>query len=544
MTEERLAAWLDDGQKVLYTYRWYLVLLGFCALAGYGFTAYNLTLVADDWAVFVDGSVTHELLVQIGRWVLRIISELTQERIFAPTVTLSIFVVLAIIACWLQAQVIGLQRPGSVFIYTALLLFHPFWAESVTFKIKHIGVGVAILLASLTAYLVHRATLALLQDGNRRRGVVLAVLAAVAFSLTASTQQTFIFFAGAAVLFGILNDALQGDSLTTPLQIVHRVGIFAAVVVVGLLLYVIEVNLFMWIYNVPPVDADSSYTLTGSLVRSVDDVQFTLRRFNRIFFRFHVLPTYLMPVVTKYVFLIALGLLAIALVRRPGPLTKVLLLVCLVGVVVMPWSLGLVRLPSNSYRYNALVQISAIYAGVIAVVIDNMRWRVPRLLAGTVAIGMLVVFLHQHNSAALVTYSLNQRDYAIANRILLLLEAHPGYPALANRDGVRLIVVGQLPLDTDRPFRHVNYGTTLGRPFNSVEVGVWGEQPQRATTLLYLLQASDINFGRQAPRYDLLGPNRQAELRPIVADMEPYPSPESVHITADGDVFIMLSEPS
>ncbi len=530
----------DEGQRLLHAYRWYLLVLAFCALAAYGFTAFNLTLAGDDWLFFVNGETRATWVVRLGRWMQRLV--VPRDAPFAPAVTLAAFVISVIIAGWVQSHVIGLERPSSVFFFVALLLFHPFWSEEVSFKLSHIGVGIAILLASLSAYGLHRANRALLLEGQRIRGTALLVFSALLLALAIATKQNYLFFTFGAVVFGVIVDALKGSDFATVKYGIYRVALAGLVVGLGLVFYTLSVDWSQRIFDVPPLPPSSPYALTGSLISSADELTFTLQRFADMFVTYHFRAHYLMPFYTKVVYLVALVAFVVYTIRTRRVAKASLVLLGLAGLILMPWVLVILRVPAGSYRYTALVANAGIYAAVIAIVIDQTQHRAARLLLSLLATTVLVVFLHQHSSAALITYTNNQRDMAIANRMLMILEQHPNYPRLASQERVQLIVVGTLDYSQQRPFAHVDYATNYLND-NIIQCDVFNCQTQRLALVFHLLQAGDLNFGLQAQRYEGFNPDRQARLAPIIDEMTVYPASGSIHITDERQVLIKLSEP-
>ncbi len=540
---QRLEALLDEGQATLYAYRWYLITLGFCALAGYGFSAFNLTLAGDDWQNFIDGSTQYTWAVRIGRWGHRVVSEVTQDSMFAPSLTLTLFVVMLIVSGWIQATVMGLRERSTVFFFVALMLFHPIWSQEVNFKINHVSVGVALVLASIAAYVAHRAQVSLLLKRRVGLGLALIGLSALLVSLAMSIKQVYLFFTFGAVVFRVINDALHRDEFASPVRILQRVGMMVAVMVLGLLLYVVEVDISQRVYGVEPLPADHNYALTGSLVSSPADLSFTLTRFAETFGAYYFQDTLLMPLFIKVVFWLAVAALAIFSVRQGNPITAALLVLAMIGLLVMPWGIGILRLPANSYRFNALVPNSLIYAGMIALALHHLSARTGRWVLQVLAVGVLVVFLHQQCSIALVTYSINQRDYAIMNRVLVAVEQHPNYPLLLQNEDVRVVTVGTLDFTSQRPFDHPRYGNTLMDRSVSLAT-VTKHQPHKTQHLITLLQAEDIQYAPNALRYENVPQARRAAYTPIVETMSVFPQPGSVEITPDGDLIIMLGRPN
>jgi hypothetical protein len=150
-------------------------------------------------------------------------------------------------------------------------------------------------------------------------------------------------------------------------------------------------------------------------------------------------------------------------------------------------------------------------------------------------------FLFFQNVAAIATHTSNQRDLAVAGRMLASLEAHPDFGAFADHERQYVFLVGRVTYDfhEDVPFQQRTRG-----PMGSsiVGCGVFNCQPERFQSLMLFV---DYPSGRRYKALDSKDIARaqgaSAIARSILAASE-WPSPGSVLIV-DDRAFIVLQLP-
>ena len=74
---------------------------------------------------------------------------------------------------------------------------------------------------------------------------------------------------------------------------------------------------------------------------------------------------------------------------------------------MVPWLAGVLRVP-DSYRYNGIVGASLLLAGTMALSIEHMRTSWRRHLLLVLGLITLMIFVFQHNHAAVSAYAMNQ----------------------------------------------------------------------------------------------------------------------------------------
>ncbi|MEO0565361.1 MAG: hypothetical protein AAF125_24855, partial [Chloroflexota bacterium] len=249
------------------------------------------------------------------------------------------------------------------------------------------------------------------------------------------------------------------------------------------------------------------------------------------------------PIETKYIFLVILVLfvsLSLRNLRARQPLRFTLFLLIFVAMMIMPWSLGIIRTQTVAYRYSALIGVIAVYAAVCALVVEHYAaTRLSKLVVGGISV-LLLIFVFQHNSIGLSVYSLNQRDYAIALRLMTQIEAHPNYQQLDSAPVVPVYYTGLLDIQRNRVFRHVSTQPPMNGASNLC--GVFECLPTRIPVMLLRLQSNDINFRILGRPVGDLPAAKQNELFPFIAAAQPWPHPSSVIITEQNEIVLVLSK--
>jgi len=510
------------------------------SLAAYGFQAFNLTLAGDDWMLWDEASLNVTFGIQLGRWFQLLVDTTLANALFAPTFTMIAFVLCVITAGFVQAEIIGLKSKLGVMTYTSALLFHPFWVETASFKLYHISTGIAILLATAAAALVVIASENIVEKQNFRSGVFLLFAASLTLSFVVSIQQTYLFFAVSTCGFWVLNKVTVQPDLEVR-DMFSYIAIILVMILGAIVLYVIEIEIARALYRVDPMPADHPYALGGSLVSSVAELQVTLTRLVSVLTHYLFLPQHFIPMLTKYIFLAALlfyTVRSVSLAASHNLYRAVIVILGIIALLVMPWSLGIIRVPSP-YRYTALVSNIAVYSGILAFAVQYAPTDALRKLFAIGASLIVIIFIFQHNSVAHTTYTLNQQDRSIATRILDRLETNENFPNLVAQSTVNVITMGRLNTIQPRPFDNDELNQALLGPGIS-GCGVYSCQPIRQYALLNTLQAHSINY--RVAYVESFPRERQIVLRAFIAEMEPWPHESSVYITDQNEVIIVLSK--
>jgi hypothetical protein len=282
------------------------------------------------------------------------------------------------------------------------------------------------------------------------------------------------------------------------------------------------------------------------LVRDSAGIAAAVRRFASHFTQFAFAEQHLWPRGVKWVFLAVFLVYAGTLFKRAwmergGRLLRTLTLtLILAGFLVAPWALGLVR-TVDSYRYTALLGLLPVYPIVFAQTLSLVARRTLRAGVLLGASWIVFSFIFFQNVAAIATHTTNQRDLAVAGRMLARLEAHPDFAEFASHERQDVFLVGRLTYDfyDDVPFQHVTQG-----PMRSsiVGCGVFNCQPHRFDSLMLFVDYPSRRRYRVFDLKKLEGTEDASAIARSVLGASEWPAPGSVLI-ADDRAFIVLQLP-
>jgi hypothetical protein len=518
----------------------------FLCLIAYGFLAFNLTLAGDDWRMVHDNTDHYALFLNLGRWVAVGLWQIFYENRFAPAATLFAALALMTVAAVVSARAIGAVSAAAVFFNAALLVLNPVLAETFSFKINHLATGFGVLWAAMSVALSHTVAL---DDKPLRHADNIGRLAAASVLLLLATgcQQSLFLFAVTMLLGSILHlFQARPEQARFTSSARRAVLVYPVVLSTALVAYLITTVVVRYVFQLDAGDIKAQYAFSESLVRDPAGLGAALRRFAGYFTQFAFAEQHLWPRGVKWIFLAAFVTYASLLFRLSWaerrfrlPRTLALILV-LSGFLVAPWALGLARTP-DSYRYTALLGLLPVYPVVFAQTMGLVSRRTLRAGVLLAASWIVYSFLFFQNVAAIATHTSNQRDLAVAGRMLASLEAHPDFGAFADHERQYVFLVGRVTYDfhEDVPFQQRTRG-----PMGSsiVGCGVFNCQPERFQSLMLFV---DYPSGRRYKALDSKDLARaqgaSAIARSILAASE-WPSPGSVLIV-DDRAFIVLQLP-
>jgi hypothetical protein len=416
------------------------------------------------------------------------------------------------------------------------------------FKINHLATGFGVLSAAVAVALSH--SVVALDDRPLRHPANAGRLAAasVLLLLASSCQQSLFLFAVTVLLASAIHLVSTRPGPQRFTSSARRAAlVYPVVLSTALIAYAITTVAVRYLLRLDAGDLKAQYAFSASLVRDSAGFAVSLRRFWDYFSQFAFAEQHLWPRGVKWVFLVIFLAYASLLFERSrmeprGRLARTTTLVLLLGgFLVAPWALGLVRTP-DSYRYTALLGLLPVYPAVIAQtmgLVGRRRLRIGLVLAAS---WILYGFVFFQNVAAIATHTTNQRDRAVAGRMLARLEAHPDFAAFAGHERQYVFLVGLLSYDfhEDVPFQHLTRG-----PMGSsiVNCGVFNCQPERFEPLMRFVDyPSQRRYGELTLKHLERSKVSSGTAASILAASE-WPSPGSVLIEED-QAFIVLQLPA
>jgi hypothetical protein len=512
-------------------------ILAWLLLITYGFQAFNLLLAGDDWVYIHFAGIHNAIAVRMGRWLRVLIWDMPSNNTFAPAFTLGVGLFFLAFSSWLAAHFIRMSTNWANFFFCALFLVFPIWAEPLSFKGLQVSYTLAVAFSvgyGAVALTIARR-LATKGVANKPRLLCSFLGAGMLTSLGPSIHQGSMFFGAMIFGLGLMNDWVNQASiinLRTVLRSYASTIVF--VVMLGMVFYVGEVGLSTWLLGVEPSHGGAHYSVVGGNIDSIDSLLRNVARMKRYLAVFLFHGQHLFPAFLKYLFLVALFFLILTLAvkgdqksDKKGSVIRTASLFCILAVLfLVPWSLGIVRV-SAPYRYNAIVGLAVLYAGVFAMLIEHGAPLV-RSLAVFMATVLVVGFAFQHNVAATLMYVNNLRDYAVTQQIVTRIQSHAEYSKLPSKERrLPVIFVGKLSNLRGRPFTEFAAESTL-MGGSIVKCGVYTCQPYRFPEIARLIQSTDTVFVSRNWQWPVLREDLKAKLRPLVHEAEVWPAESSV----------------
>jgi hypothetical protein len=535
---------LDDARKrYLVPYERLIITFWVLAFIAYGFIALNHTIAGDEWESF-QTSTTHwggEWSFAQGRWMVPFIWTVLDDNYLAPTFTLALFVLAETLSFLLAGRVIGLVDRFSVFALLAISALFPFWAEVVNFKLLHGPFSFGLPMSCLSGAAGWRAFLALRSD-SRRQAVLWGVFAALFFSLAASIDQSLSQFGAIVFLGTALNRiAFRAGEPPSATEICQTFGVLISVTVLGIAFYAAEVVITQSIAEIcgyavptlPPI-----YELKESLVSNWSELSIVLDRFRTFLLSFLFYANHLFPIFPKIMFLLVFGYVVYYFITHfPPSFNRWLLFVtCMSAILIAPWSIGLIRIP-DSYRYIAVCSASLFYGVVFGIANDHYTTQAVKTALRIATISVIIVFMFQQNESSLVTYANNRRDFAITNRLLMIIEQSTGYSGIDREKPVYLLLYGTPSPSTDRPFSPAKRSGPLSK--SVISCGIYDCQLHRVYSALHLLAGDNIQY--EIPDPDDLDAATRESARLRIAKMPVWPAAGSVEFISSNTIAVKFS---
>ncbi|MFD2232837.1 glucosyltransferase domain-containing protein [Phaeospirillum tilakii] len=492
------------------------------------------TFGGDDWHAIVRPDFQYGLIVAIGRWMNLLVWRLADGNSFGPATgvaVLSLALLFLALAC---CRALGIRRPGIIVAFAALLVSFPIMAETFSFKQNHFPNAAGILLATGGGLMTIEAWTCL-GRGARRAALLRSVAAVVCITLSSACSQQTMHFTVALLLAHLVGLSRQPAPAAIGRREARGLLFGLAILAAGLTVYAVSVPLSQHLLDIPTFSGRGGHSMGAGMVQSPEELAQGVRSFLTGWGSFLFLSTHLFPLPLKLAFYAAL---AVCLVLAPRWRERICLAVCTLLMLALPFALAIVRVEAV-FRFTAIIALAVPYAMVFALMADHLHRRRRGRWACAALIGMTLLFCFEQNKASLSTVLLNQRDRAVAARILTRLQAAPEFAPFATTGVLPILVVGQLE-DRMPPYPFAPDSPDAPPPQNySIDsCGVFNCSIGRLEPLLQLI-------GEATMRYPVsVWQHRPAEMTdPALSDRiaaaPPWPAPGSMIWTADGVVLVL-----
>jgi len=516
-------------------------------LITYGFSAFNLLLVGNDWVALYDKEFGLLWSIRIGRWFQVVVWKIFANNAFAPPFTLFGSIGLLALSAWITTRVLRLRNIWSVFLFVHLFILFPIWAEPMGFKMVHLTLAFGVLFGVIHGALAVKAAQSALSKGTFKgtRTTLLICTSALFFALSASCYQPSTLFGPMVFVASFMGTLLQTDREADYGRVfIAYFLVSIAILPLGGILYYSGVQASFKISSLQELER-GRYILFHSLRSSFTEYQEGFSNAWRYFKHFLFRPQHLFPMIPKYMFLAALTILGALVLERAfklKTLKKKIVFLFLISLALaleflIPWAIGIIRSPPM-YRYNALIGLAFLYPLVFTFTIEHLK--IPLIRFGLVFLAFLTLgmFAFQHNIAALSMYTTNQRDLAIAGRILQRIEEHKDYLNLAQDGRYTLVIIGRLDLKKIRPFAPPMYPGIMNESI--VQCGVFNCQPDKVKWLFKQIESKHVK--RKIILGNGLCKRKKFKERLIkrLQSIKPWPHPTSLFTIQDEDMFVLF----
>jgi len=516
-------------------------------LITYGFSAFNLLLAGDDWWALHVKILNYVRSIRRGQWFLPVIWKIFGNNAFAPPFTLFGSIGLLTLSAWITTRVLRLRNIWSVFLFVHLFILFPIWTEPMSFKLLQLPMAFGVLFSVLHGALAVKAAQNALSKGTFKgpRSTHLICTSALFFALSASCFQPCALLGPMVFVASFMGTLIQTDREDNHGRVFRAYFLVSiAVLTLGGILYYSGVQASLKIFNLQEMGS-GNHALFSSLRSSFMEYQEGFSNAWIYFKHFLFRPQHLFPMIPKYMFLAALTILGALVLERAfklKTLKKKIVFLFLISLALaleflIPWAIGIIRSPPM-YRYNALIGLAFLYPLVFTFTIEHLK--IPLIRFGLVFLAFLTLgmFAFQHNIAALSMYTTNQRDLAIAGRILQRIEEHKDYLNLAQDGRYTLVIIGRLDLKKIRPFAPPMYPGIMNESI--VQCGVFNCQPDKVKWLFKQIESKHVK--RKIILGNGLCKRKKFKERLIkrLQSIKPWPHPTSLFTIQDEDMFVLF----
>ena len=415
-----------------------------------GLLAFSPVQVGDDWRRLFQ--IDAPLVVQSGRWLKVVIWEAQGMPHRMHGISLLLSLALMTVSTLLISVLFFPEHRLQSFLFSALIIFHPISTVhliSYTHQFPH---ALAVTFLSISLFLLQFKSLDF--TNSRYADLLVALVSAVFLSLAVSIRQTFLFFWLVVAVSLLLNQRLSRQNLSTVTPNATQVS-FSRILMIcfaSLVLY-----FFTWIL-LPPFGSFSDsnhlpgYSVGGTLIQTLPDLEFTFQRFFTYFFKSQFGSSHLWSGFSKgvllFCLLVLIGRIFIQSKGEVGFLRRLRLVFVNFGLLAFiflaPWLLSLVRLPANTVRMTALIGLIPIYGCLSYLTLNQVSYLPMRRLIEMLLLLVSFSFLISQNMATNMVYYGNLKDFNTAQSLIHRIEQHENFATFSDSSQQKLFYLGKL----------------------------------------------------------------------------------------------------
>ena len=179
----------------------------FTGFISFSYLSYSNVLVGDDWNALVQPNFLDKTTVQMGRWMHKVISDLTFDRLFAPVFTLSFLLFVNSVGVVLVTKWVSFKSLQDRFIFSVLYVNNPIWIEAYLFKMGHLPKAFALIFCFLSAYIaINHAFI------RKKNSLFLITSSAFFLAFGAACYQTYAFIAILVIFLALFKSVLNKET--------------------------------------------------------------------------------------------------------------------------------------------------------------------------------------------------------------------------------------------------------------------------------------------------------------------------------------------
>ena len=458
-----------------------LSIVFFTGFISFSYLSYSNVLVGDDWNALVQPNFLDKTTVQMGRWMHKVISDLTFDRLFAPVFTLSFLLFVNSVGVVLFTKWISIKSLQERLIFSVLYVNNPIWIEAYLFKMGHLPKAFALIFCLLSAYIAINHIFI-----RKKYSIFLIISSAFFLAFGAACYQTYAFIAALIILLALFRSVLNKDKL-----LFWKVRITGIISVLSVIIYVAITYAVLRYFALPvKKNLGDRYNITD--ISGIENFgPNSLLVINKIF-NFYIKGSHLLPswitIISLAGFFIIIYRLYSSRIELKGKMFGILLLV---SIFLLPWCISFINANLNM-RYNMMIPLALtmsyfIYEFFLAL----KRIIYLKYLAIALLSGILFFMMFFNNAAGYAKYLSVQRDSNLTN---LLINHILDNPEFDPNFEYKLAFIGKNPYKLQnqkrRPF-DVLHNEYEGNLINMVNCGIWDCQLRRITDHIFLQTSLD-----------------------------------------------------